>query len=533
MKTLNYIILLFIGIFLSACFNDLNVEPEDPNLFLDEDFYDSPESYKEGLASVYANLSITGTDGPGSSFIAGLDAGTSQYGRGLWNLQTLVSDEAIWKWENDPGLRELNRTTWAADNVVIRGVFGRVMLSVAFANEYLRQTEASVLSERGVASDVVADIQVYRAEARFLRALSYYHMMDLFGKSPFILETDPVGAYQSPEYSRTQLFEFIESELVAIEEELLDPLQNEYGRIDKAAAWMLLAKLYLNAEVFIGEDKYTECVNYCEQIINSVYDLSPNYLDLFRADNNTNSGRQEIIFPIISDGTVVQNYGPTTVAVNGQIGAIESNGAQFGVSSGGWGGALRVTQQFSETFINGPYSTDDRNTLLTAERNIEVSTISDDDAGYVIQKWSNVPSTDPDNTAGKNQEFADIDFPMFRLADVYLMYAEAHLRGGGGTAAEAASLINALRARANNPELITTADLTLDLILDERLVELYWEAHRRQDLIRFESFTGARYNWAWKGNSPDGAAIDNYRGLYPIPTQSLGANQNLTQNEGY
>ncbi|MGY5356103.1 RagB/SusD family nutrient uptake outer membrane protein [Wenyingzhuangia sp. IMCC45467] len=514
---------------LVGCTNDLDIEVNDPNAFLVDDFYATPESYKQGLAGVYGNLALTGANGPGDSNISGLDAGTSQYGRAFWNLQELTTDEVKWSWENDGGLRGLNRNTWTADNVVIRGFYGRCMTQVAFVNEYLRQTTNDKLNSRGVSDNTRAEVQTFRAEARFLRALAYYHLMDLFGKAGFVTENDPVGAYQSPQYNRAELFAFVESEINTILPELVDPLQNEYARVDKAAAWMLLAKIYLNAEVFIGENKYDECLTYCNNIIASGYILSPVYANNFNADNHSNSARNEIIFPIVSDGVVTQNYGPTTVMVNAQVGSIEQNGADFGVA--GWAGGLRVTKQFSETMLNGTYDTDDRNTILSDDRTIEMTDMDDYGTGYVTAKWSNKTSTGANGSA---TEIVDTDFPMFRLADVYLMYAEAVVRGGsGGTLSTAKDYINLLRSRANNPFMVTENDVDLDLILNERMVELYGEAHRRQDLIRFGKYTGGSYNWSWKGSVVSGIAIGNFRKVFPLPKASVAANPNLTQNTGY
>lgn len=513
-----------------SCESELNVSPEDPNTFTAEDFYANPEAYLQGLAGVYSNLSLTGTDGAANSNIQGLDPGTSQYGRGLWNLQVVTSDEAIWSWENDDGIRDMNRSTWTADNVILRGMFGRTMTSIAFANEYLRQTSNAVLDSRGVSGELRNNIQDYRAEARFLRALSYYHMMDLFGKAPYVTENDPVGAYQAPQYARPELFTLIESELLDIIPELPDPLQNDYARADKAAAWMVLAKIYLNAEVYINENRYSDCLNYCEQIINGGFILTPNYLNTFMADNHQGAARQEIIFPVLSDGVVTQNYGPTTVSINGQVGSLEQNGEDFGVGAGGWGGALRVTRQFSEIMLNGQYANDDRNTLIIGDRPIDITNISNNGTGYIVAKWSNRTS---EGALGSAREIVDTDFPMFRLADVYLMFAEAHLRGGGGTISEAVGHVNALRTRANNPIMVSAGELDLDLILNERLVELYWEAHRRQDLVRFGKYSGGSYNWSWKGNAPNGIPISTNRDVFPIPTASLGSNPNLTQNDGY
>lgn len=533
-KLFHFVSKYFVGIiallFVLSCTADLEVVPKDENSFLADDFYTTPESYKQGLAAVYANLSLTGYNGPGNSNIDGLDAGTSQYGRTYWYLQELTTDAAKWTWENDEGTRALNRSIWSADNAIIRGFFGRCMAQVAFANEYLRQTTDEKLSSRGVGQSLRADIQVYRAEARFLRALAYYHMMDLFGKAGFITENESVGFVRSPQYNRTQLFKYVEKELLEIIPDLVEARQNEYARADKAGAWMVLSKIYLNAQVYIGEDKFSDCISYCKKIIDAGFSLSPVYVNNFNADNDTNSAANEIIFSVVSDDETTQNYGSTTFIINSQVGSVEKNGADFGVSPG-WGGALRVTRQFSEVFLNGMYDNDDRNTLLTDDRSIDITDILISKTGYVLGKWSNISSN---GVPGGHFEFVDTDFPMFRLADVYLMYAEAMLRGGeGASLASAVSYINDLRTRANNPQTIVASDLTLDFILNERLVELYWEGHRRQDLIRFNQFTGGAYNWNWKANSAAGASIPESYNVFPIPNVSLAANPNLTQNDGY
>jgi hypothetical protein len=124
---------------------------------------------------------------------------------------------------------------------------------------------------------------------------------------------------------------------------------------------------------------------------------------------------------------------------------------------------------------------------------------------------------------------------MFRLADAYLMYAEAHLRGGGGDVAQALAYVNAIRQRAFGDASgnITEAQLNLQFILDERVRELLWEAHRRTDLVRFGLFTGGGYLWQWKGGILAGRATDTFRDLYPLPASELTTNPNLTQNPGY
>ncbi|WP_298530805.1 RagB/SusD family nutrient uptake outer membrane protein [uncultured Algibacter sp.] len=532
-KTLGFIYLL-VMVSLSSCTDDLNITPKDDQTILSEDLFKDESSYKRVLGGIYANLALTGTDGAESSNLKNIDAGTSQFGRVLLYTQTLAADQMIWSYENDPGTREIQRNIWTAQNPLLLGMFSRAHLSVALANNFLRETTDEALDSRGVSESTRNDIVAYRAEARLMRAMAFYYLMDLFGKANFTDENTPLNS-QPEVYERSQLFSFIESELKDIDADLISSRQNEYGRADKSVAYMILAKIYLNAEVYLQDDnsadkdRYDDCISYCEKIIGGGYILASNYLHNFMADNNTNSAVNEIIFPIVSDGVTTQNYGPTTVMINGSVGSLEINGAEVGVGDSGWGGALRVRKQFAELW-GAAFDSDDRNTIISGERNIDIDDISNKDSGYIIQKYSNATST---GDFGADKTFVDTDFPLYRLADVYLMYAEAHLRGGGGSLSTAVDYINALRTRANNPNTISSGDLALDFILDERSRELHWEAHRRQDLIRYKRYTGGNYNWAWKGNGSNGIAIPSDFDVYPIPESSIAANPNLTQNDGY
>jgi hypothetical protein len=525
-----FIALLFAS--LQSCTDDLNVKPEDDDVFLSDKFFaSSPTAYKQALAGIYGNLSLTGAYGNASSNLEGIDAGTSQYGRCLWYMENLTTDEVIWSYENDAGTRDLQRNVWTADNPILLGMFSRTMLEVSFSNEFLRQTTPSKLSSRGVTDPtMLADIETYRNEVRTLRAYAYYVMMDLYGKAPMVTENDPIN-FMGPEFNRQQLFDFIESELTAVMPNLKPARSNEYGRLDQAFAHMVLAKIYLNAEVYTGANKYSECVTECAAVIGGGYTLNTNYLHNFNADNQSSP---EMIFTLQSDGAVTQTYGATTVMVNGEVGSIEQNGVALGVSSGAWGGALRLRRQFVEKFQGDEFANDARNTILPpGTRPIDITNIANQAQGYILAKFSNVSSA---GIPGVNQTFVDTDFPLFRLADAYLMYAEATLRGGSGSQSLAMQYVNALRERANNGSTaadIGEGDLTLDFILDERARELHWEAHRRQDLIRFGKYTGGSYNWAWKGNSPGGVSIPATLSVFPIPNQSLASNSNLTQNPGY
>ncbi|RKS01501.1 MULTISPECIES: RagB/SusD family nutrient uptake outer membrane protein [unclassified Flavobacterium] len=540
MKKLKINAYYLLGFFfvLNSCTDDLNVVPTDDDVFLSEQFFAQPGAYKSGLAGVYGNLALTGAGDAGSSFLQGIDAGTSQFTRCLWYLQNLTTDEVIWSYENDPGTRELQRNIWNESNPLILGMFSRTMAEVALANEYLRQTTPAKLSGRGVTdATLLSDIEDYRNEVRVLRAYAYYNLMDLYGKAPFLTEADPINTV-GPEYDRAELFAFIESELTEVLPNLKAPRTNEGGRLDQGFARMVLAKIYLNAEVYIGANRYADCLTQCTQIISGGYALKPNYLDNFKADNNTS---EEMIFTIQSDGQVTQSYGATTVMVNGQIGSLEANGTSFGVGSGGWGGALRLRKQFVQKFDGVAYDFDARKTISGGgPRALDIADIADKNQGYILSKFSNISST---GIPGGNSTFVNTDFPLFRLADVYLMYAEAQMRRDGATngstttnvSSESLVYLNSLRERANDGNFanVASSDVTLDFIIDERARELHWEGHRRQDLIRFGKYTGGSYNWAWKGNGVNGISISNNLKLFPIPAQSLASNPNLTQNPGY
>ena len=537
MKKIHLIYVLVALVSLQSCTNDLDVVAEDPRVLTSEELFATPTGYKQALAGVYGNLSLTGTGDAGSSFLQGIDAGTSQFGRCLWYLQNLTTDEVVWTYENDEGTAELQRNTWTSANPILLGMYSRTMAEVAIANDFLRQSTPEKVSSRGFSAADAAEIAIYRNEARVLRAFAYYNMMDLFGKAPFITESDPLN-FRGPQYDRKQLFTFIEAELNAAIPNLKAARSNEYGRLDKAMAQMILAKMYLNAEVYIGTPKYAECMTKCSEVIAGGYTLKTNYFDNFKADNNTSA---ELIFTLQSDGVKTQNYGATTVLINGQVGSFEGNGiADFGV--GGWGGALRLRKQFVQKFDVGPFGTDVRKSFTGAgARTLEITELSQAGQGFVLRKFSNRTAA---GVAGVNSTFVDTDFPLFRLADAYLMYAEAQMRKDGATNANGATTanaqsvtyINALRQRANSGSTagnVTQADVNLDFIIDERSRELHWEGHRRQDLIRFNKYGGGNYNWAWKGNIANGTSFGTNLNVFPIPTASLSANRNLTQNTGY
>jgi hypothetical protein len=283
---------------------------------------------------------------------------------------------------------------------------------------------------------------------------------------------------------------------------------------------MVLAKLYLNSEVYTGTPRYAEALAATEAVIAGPFSLNPVYRNNFLADNRTSP---EIIFPIVQDGASTRTWGGSTFLVHAACGGA-MNPADYGVD-GCWGG-LRLKPEAYLRFGAG----DQRSSyFFTTGQTVDIPNIGTFTNGIAAPKYSNKTSTGAD---GGSKVHPDTDFPMFRLADAYLMYAEAHLRGGGGSRAQALAYVNALRQRASAGD-ISDAELTLDFILDERSRELLWEAHRRTDLIRYGRFTGGSYLWAWKGGVQAGTATEEFRNLYPLPASELVANPNLTQNPGY
>ncbi len=490
----------------------------------DTNYFDDPSSYRAFLAKIYAGLAVSGQRGPaGNGDIQGIDEGFSQYLRLYWEAQELPTDEAVIAW-GDVGLPEMNTQLWASSNSFVVSMYYRVAFQVSMANEFLRQTTEAKLSERNVSAQLQADIQIFRAEARFLRALAYWHGIDLFGNIPLVTEEDPVGPTAPLQSTRQEIFDFVVSELGAIQADLPATAgRGTYGRATKEAAAMLLAKLYLNAEVYTGTPQYAQALAAAQQVIAGPFSIDPSYRHLFQADNHTSP---EIIFPIIQDGLKTQTFGGVTFLIHAACGG-SMNPGDLGVD-GCWFG-LRLKAEAYNRFL----PSDPRGAFFwTDGQSVDVNAIPNFSDGIPAPKFSNLTSA---GVPGSNATHPDTDFPMFRLGDAYLMYAEAHLRGGGGDRAQALAYVNALRERANGNTSanITDPELTLEFILDERGRELLWEAHRRTDLVRYGLFTGGDYLWQWKGGAPAGVATEQYRDLYPLPASELTTNPNLTQNPGY
>lgn len=513
---------------LASCNKDLNQFPA--NDVTADVVYATPASIKQAFAKVYGSYATTGNIGAiGSGDVQGLNEGqNADFLRTWWNAQELTTDEAVVAW-SDPGLPDFHNLNWSALNDFLTGLYYRSIYQITLCNEFLRQTTEDKIAGRGITGADADAIKQYRNEARFLRAFQYWILLDEYGNPPFITENNQVGDAAPQQISRTDLFKYIETELLAIEPDITAARANEYGRADRGAVWALLARLYLNAEVYTGTKKFTEAINYSKKVIDAGYKLIPQYRNLMTADNNLNT--DEFILTINMDGERTRSDGGTNFIVKAATGGSVSS-TEVGLSGQAWAG-IRVTEAIPMKFPNNDSSVDKRGIFHTGGQTLQVNNVSEFTQGYAVTKFRNVTRN---GLPGKNASYVDIDFPLFRLAEMYLIYAEAVLRGGtGGDNATALNYVNLLRQRAYQGHAgdISSTDLTLDFLLDERARELYWECFRRTDLIRYNRFVEGTYLWPWKGGIRNGRGVESFRKLFPLPVKDVIANPNLKQNSGY
>ena len=516
---------LFLAVGLDSCTKDLDVEPIDPNLETNI----QPEQL---FNKCYANIAVAGNGGAnGDCDVDGIDGGTSGFVRQMWNANELTTDESICGW-GDEGIANFCYNTYDASHPMLRGYYYRLYTGISYCNQYLQ--------EFGSYNSTMS------AEVRFIRALDYFLLMDGWGNVPFVTG---ITSEKPVQYSRSEMFNFIESELLEIEPQLSAAVAKKstdagYGRVDKAAAWLLLARLYLNAEVYTGTARYDKASQYAEQVMTSSYKLNMTgvgswsaYQMLFMADNGETSAAYEAVFPILQDGVRTTSWGTSLflIASTHDADMVDSNG-----TTETWGGNRARPELIAKWFPNGnapeagpkdfaKAAGDDRAIIDSRGRTIDNTDVSAFKNGFAVAKFNNFTTT---GASTKSAQFPDADFFMLRAAEAYLTYAEAQARIGGGTALNAAAqAINQLRIRANAP---TKDSYTLDEICDEWCREFYYEGRRRMDLIRFGKFGGSSdYNWQWKGGSYAGRSFEAYKNIFAIPSTDLNANPNLTQNPGY
>ena len=547
---------LLVAIIASSCAKKLDLLPQ--NDITPEKVYATAGGYKSVLAKIYGAMSIGGNNGPSGSpdISGGLDEGSQiAFIRPFFNCQELTTDEAVCFW-NDQTIKNYHAFTYDASDPFLKGMYARPIWNVTLINEYLRESTDDKLAARGISGADATDIKKSRAEIRFLRAFNYWVMMELFGKSTFITEAYGIASNETPpEISRKDLYAYIMSELKAIDPDMLSAKTAEYGRVDQSANWALQARIYLNANIYLGASSntyYDSAVIYSQKVIAAGYQLNQTnvngysgYGQLFMADNEKRTN--EMIWSINCDGVKTQGYGNTTFLVNCASGSDKATDYFKGAGGGGWAGYVG-TKNLSNLFADPTGATDKRAMFVTSKFGVGASQVElpilpnasevnfpDASSGVHVNKFKNIRSDNGEVHDVTSRTFADVDFPVFRLAEMYLIYAEAILRGGNGNAATALQYVNNIRTRAygNATGNITAAQLNLQFILDERGRELFWEGHRRTDLIRYGILTNGTYLWPWKGGLASGTAVDSKYNLFPIPSSARNSNPNLTQNTGF
>ena len=541
-----------------SCADELNIKPVDP---LNLQTYTT-----EGLlAKQYATLGLTGQKGPAGVQDLSGDEGETGFIRTVFNLEELMTDETLWAYQTNEGIAQITSMNWDKDNARVNWAYQRLMYNINQYNFFISEQSGS-LSEDKI------------AEVRFLRALNYYYFLDLYRKAPF---KDTFDSNLPTEKSGKELYEWLDNELTTIE-----PLMAEvgaynnsenFGRADRGAAYALHARLALNSFVYTdGQVKdYQKAIHYCDEIINSgKYDLSrvaksgySGYQQLFMGDNDCNpDARKEIIFPIRQDGVKTRAYAGTSYLVN----ASTITGMPYASTSDPWKCFFARVDLIKKFFPNGdiPKATDEDLKNLTNpskdqviakdnEKGISTAdvvaqakddralfymgiggcsgkarTLTPGDAitgplnGASFVKWTNFHA---DGTPQHHQNFSDTDFPLFRLAEIYLTRAEAKYRLNRSQD----GLADILEVQGRAHREIKASSVDEQTLIDEWCREFYMEGRRRSDLVRFGLFTGSKYLWSFKGGVENGQGIPTKFEIYPIPGDEMKNNPNMTQNPKY
>ena len=531
---------------LTSCVDDLNTLPLNKTEPVSEYVYGtSNQAYLEGLTKLYFQfVSNDLTD------MQPMDGGASEMIRAFWSVQETTTDEAKCSWENDAWVRALNTNTWSGvQNDAIYAVYVRTLQGVAFVNEYLRQTAPDRLADRGVSSELAAQIQVYRAEARFIRAYLYWMALDCFGSVPFTTENSPFGGTYFPaQASRSDIYAFCVSELQDLlsDQSVLPSAQANYPRADKGAAAGLLARLYLNAQIYTGYPQWAAAKAVCEEIFTMGYALSPSYSDLFRGDNGQNpSARGEFLWAVDYDDNNINSYGGTTYILSASMAATDiTDQSRPNGQVNGWAG-LRVPYEFvseyfgvsNQNYTTGTYDVEDQrgaSFYIKGRKESMDGALYDFMSGWTSLKYNNIPHDQTNQSylpQSATMNNSNVDFPMIRLAEIYLIYAEACMQLE--QPALGLPYLQALSQRAG-VEPPAVSDITPRFLMSERARELYWEAHRRTDLIRYGVYFSDYYLWPYKGgDSYAGSSFPGYKCLFPLPPTELATNKSLKQNPGY
>lgn len=555
MKSINKLfIALGLSVFgLASCTGDLDNPVIAPNDMTPEEFASDPKGYMDRvLAECYQSLATSGYNGPGNSIISGGDAGANSFTRAVFVCNELTTDEFAWKQFGDAGQYELATMQFAADNGVMYTTYSRIYTCIALCNEFIRTVDNGKFY---LTEDLIPVSEEYKRQVKVLRGLCYFYAIDMFGNCGYQDETMAAGTAPA-QWERADLYNKVVGDLETLSAEWGDNYtEPAYGYVGKECCDALLAKFYLNAEVFTGTPAYDKCWNICQKIINhhkgagfNGSGLAESYKAVFGANNDEympqGSRVNEIIWGIPQDGDRLQNYGGSTffqaAGSSTSTPGLNMTNANTGLNAS-WT-CMNARQQFSERFaFDGyGYSSDLRAELWVTSKDgatIENEDITNFSNGFVPVKYTNYAydewgGIDEANCPPASNAFADADWCVIRLAEIYLTAAEANVMAGVGDQAAALEYVNYIRERAG-VDTWTLAQLTPDNILDERSRELYGENCRRTDLVRHNKYAGGNYNWNWKGNVGNGGvATPEHMNLFPIPSTVISF-QGYKQNPGY
>ena len=556
MKLINKISILALALMFSSCLGDLNTVPLKKTDMLAGDAYSSDASYLNALAYINGYYMLVGQSDAGANDLGYKDAGQSEFLRQWHCLNEMTTDALKCVW-GDTYVPELCTNSWSTTNLALDCVYTRALKGITLVNEYLLNTTDSMLESRGQ-SHLKEVVRGYRAEARFHRAMFFYVLMDIVGNPPFPMPEDIGGLPKQIE--RADLFDWLEEELLDLASAESDmPAYGAvpYPRPTKGAVWALLSRMYLNAEVYTGEARWQDAKDASEEVIKMGYQIHDSFENLFRQDNTTNGAVEEFIFAIAYDRVTTQSWGGTTTLVSASIdsdmnkalaAALNVPNAEF-IGGDKWAG-YHTTDEYVQNFeLTGvEWGTDDafgfdrtKNDKRALVSNFGCTQTFDPEvmaSGWYCWKFCGLDSegkctqVEAEVTEG-NFKLSSADFPMFRLAEIYLNYAEADARLNGGTVADqkAKDYISELRTRAG---VSTPASIDVEWILQERARELMWEGHRRVDLIRYGKYTSSSFPWPQKNGILSGnSAIPEYRTIFPLIQSDYSAHGSLKQNPNY
>ncbi len=433
--------------------------------------------------------------------------GSHDFVRNLVYMNDLTSDVSSCVWM-DYGMSDLCNSSLKAWNPFVEVAWVQLFSCIDLCNKFLHVANGS---------NTVTGQQL--AEARLLRALYYSYALSLWGDVP--LRTTYIYDNTEKRVSRTEVFKFLETELSEVIGIL--PAKAGYGQLTSMAARLLLARLYLNSEVYTGQTRWNDAKTLAQEVIDGGYSLCDDYERLFMGDNDSNGGQNETLLPVVIDGGNADYFGNTTFIIASTYTAdMPGNGMNQG-----WAGVI-LRKSMLDVF-NLPHmpilantaearlaANDDR-CMMTCSGTVSLDNFAD---GVKCTKYTNLRSN---GDAPLHIDHADTDFPLLRLAEAYLIAAEADARINGQVCTDAGkALVNTLRSRAHAAPL---SNVTLQDICDEWLREFYLEGQRRTHLVRFGYYSSSSYKWDGKSSH-----VLNWM---PVPSSVLGMYPNYAQNPGY